>query len=97
MRIVRPAPLAMNKPHRIFGKFDPKGLNACVLVFAMGLLCMIKFLFFGLAIVALSFLSLGGVYLYGNHKLLITTLWRALWQKARYEPTRRDVFRLEIK
>lgn len=96
MRHSRPSPIALNKPHRVFG-FDPHGLMGCTVGLAFGLLTMVQSLTLGVVVVALSFLGLGAVYLYGNHKILIVSVCRALFQKARYEPTKRDVFRLEIK
>lgn len=70
---------------------------ACCIAAALGMLYAIQNGRIGLSIIAASLLALGVVWLYGNHKILIVTIWRALWQKARYEPSRRDVFRLEIK
>lgn len=96
MKTNRPSPIPLNKPHRVFG-FDPQGLMGCCIALSFGVLYMIRDAHIGMAIIAASLLALGGVYLYGNHKILIVTTWRALWQKARYEPSRRDVFRLEIK
>jgi hypothetical protein len=96
MKQSRPAPVSLNRPMRVFG-FDPQGLMGCTIGLAIGLIFMIQNLQIGLSIVAVSLMGLGGVYLYGNHRVAVITRSSAAFQKARYEPTKRDVFKLEVK
>lgn len=96
MKTSRAAPISLNKPKQVYG-FDPQGLTYCTVGAALGILVLFVNPTLGCFVVAGSAIALGCVRLYGKHRVLIVSFWRALWQKARYEPTRRDVFKMEIK
>lgn len=93
MKIVRNSPTALNKPELILG-VPPNVLIGCVAGYAACMILPINKLllaaFFVLVAVACKMLV-------ATDPKLPIVFFRALCQKAIYEPNRRKVFRLEIK
>jgi hypothetical protein len=82
----------LNRPIRVFG-FPPKALTTIFMALAVAILSPIPKL-------ALPFLL--GLALWLTHRLArdpvgLKIWWRAFFQRARYLPTKREVFRMEIR
>lgn len=89
---MRPTPLALNRPIRVFG-FPPKALTlVCVLV-AVGIMMPIP----KLLVAVLGFAALVAVRYSARDPVGLLIWARAFFQCAKYEPTQRKVFKLEIK
>jgi hypothetical protein len=88
----RPSSVAFNRPRRVFG-FHPQALISVLVALAVGIMMPVP----KLAVAVGALVALGLIRRYGSDPVGLIVLVRALFQKARYEPTRRDVFRLEIK
>lgn len=89
---MRPTPLALNRPIRIFG-FPPKALTFVFVGLAIGIMTPLP----KLLVALLAFAALGAIRYFASDPIALLIWARAFFQKAKYEPTRREVFRLEIK
>lgn len=88
----RATPLALNRPVRIFG-FPPKALTLIFVCVAIGIISPIP----KLLVAALALIALLVTRRVARDPIGLLIWMRAFFQKAKYEPTRREVFRMEIR
>lgn len=89
---MRPTPLALNKPIRIFG-YPPKALTLVLVFVAVGIMLPVsKLLIAGIGLVALI-----AIRYFASDPVGLLIWLRAFFQCAQYSPNQRKVFKLEIK
>lgn len=89
----RSTPWALNRPRLIWNRFPPKALTFTFVLVAIGIMTPIP----KLLIAVLAAAALWAIAYFGKDPISLLIWIRAFFQCAEYEPTRRKIFRLEIK
>lgn len=87
-----PTALALNRPITIFG-FPKKALIVILVGLAIGIMTPLP----KLLVAAIALMALVVTWYVGKDPVALLVWIRALFQKAKYIPTMRRVFRMEIK
>jgi type IV secretory pathway VirB3-like protein len=88
---MRPTPLAINRPIRIFG-FPPKALTFVLVFVAIAIMTPIP----KILVAVLGIAAVFTVRYFSKDPVGLLVWLRAFFQCAKYEPTQRKIFRMAI-